>query len=279
MSETDPIGGGEEQGGTFAPDRESAAEIERYAREVIGREVIGREALAREALAAGDGTAGEVASPAASLDALLPAIYAEMRTLAAYILRGEGVGRTLRPTALAHEAYLRLARQTRFAPENQRHLLAVAATMMRRVLVDSVRERKAAKRGGAAERVTLGRMDEEGEGEASAAGERSRATAAVDLIDLHRALDRLAAEHPRKARVVELLYLAGLTQEEAGSVLGITARTVLRDWMFARAWLWKELSGEDAARAPQDPPRSIERSAGNEGSRESGPIPPPVSRE
>jgi RNA polymerase sigma factor (TIGR02999 family) len=195
-------------------------EVERLAREIVGR-----------------ATAGE----ATSLEALLPAVYEEMRVLAAYILRGEGTGRTLRPTALAHEAYLRLARETRFTPQNRGHLLAVAATMMRRVLIDYARARHAAKRGAGAERVTLSEslLDD--------------SASNVDLLDLQRALDRLAAGHPRKVQVVELVYFAGLTHEEAGEALGVTARTILRDWQFAKAWLWRELSAEGNTELPRDP--------------------------
>lgn len=166
------------------------------------------------------------------LDALLPAVYDEMRVLATYILRGERSGRTMSPTALAHEAYLRLARETRFSPEGGTHLLGVAATVMRRVLIDYARARRAAKRGGAAERLTLSDslLDDSG--------------SPVDIIDLHRALEQLAEEHPRKAKVVEMVYFTGLTLDEAGAALATTRRTALRDWQFAKAWLWKTLSEE-----------------------------------
>jgi RNA polymerase sigma factor (TIGR02999 family) len=167
-----------------------------------------------------------------SLEALLPGIYEEMRVLAAYLLRGERAAHTLRPTALAHEAYLRLA-GGELEAEDREHLLGIAARAMRHVLIDYARARQAAKRGGGGlARVTL---------RDSLIGE---AGAAVDLLDLHRALDRLGSEHPRKVQVVELLYFAGLTLEEAAAALGLNERTVRRDWNFAKAWLWRELSDE-----------------------------------
>lgn len=191
------------------PD-ETTAVIERFARDVVARATL---------------------TEFASLDAILPAIYDELRVLATYILRGERWARTLGPTALAHEAYLKLARETESKIQDRSHLLAVAATAMRRVLVDQVRARKAAKRGRGIAAVTLGEslLDERGQG--------------VDLLDLHRVLDSFAVEHPRKARIVEMVYFAGLTMEETAGILGVTERTVLRDWRFAKAWLWRALAG------------------------------------
>jgi RNA polymerase sigma-70 factor, ECF subfamily len=166
----------------------------------------------------------------ASLEALLPDIYDEMRVLAAYLLRGERVAHTLRPTALAHEAYLRLA-SSELKAEGREHLLAIAARAMRHVLIDYARARQASKRGGGGlERVTL---------RDTLIGDSGPA---IDLLDLHRALDRLGDDHPRKVQVVELLYFAGLTLEEAAAALGLNERTVRRDWHFAKAWLWQELS-------------------------------------
>lgn len=165
------------------------------------------------------------------VDAILPVAYDELRVMAAYLLRGEHAAHTLQPTALAHEAYLRLARETRSRLQGREHLLAVAATVMRRILVDHARARRAGKRGGGAAPVTLR------ESVVDPAG------APLDILDLHRGLERLAETHPRHVRVVELLFFAGLTHEEAGRVLGVTAQTVLRDWRFAKAWLWRELAG------------------------------------
>ncbi len=170
-------------------------------------------------------------SEPADLNTILVEAYAEIRALAGFLLRGEAAARTLQPTALAHEAYLRLARETRSNIQGREHLLGVAATIMRRLLIDYARTKQAEKRGGGAVAVSLGEslMDPAG--------------LPVDILDLHRQLDRLAQTHPRKVQVVELLYFAGLTHEEAGRALGVTAQTVLRDWRFAKAWLWRELSG------------------------------------
>lgn len=164
-----------------------------------------------------------------SLDALLPQIYDELRVLATYALRGEREAATLRPTALAHEAYLRLAAQTRFTPRDGGHLLAVASQLMRRVLVDHARERRAQKRGGGAVRVSLG------PDLAAPSGPD------VDLLDLDAALGELEAVDPRKARVVEMLYFAGYTLGETAATLEVSTKTVQRDWEFARAWLFDRL--------------------------------------
>lgn len=170
-----------------------------------------------------------------SLDEMLPVVYDEMRVLAAYFLRGERLARTLRPTALAHEAYLRLARSD-FDARDRRHLLTVAATVMRRVLVDHARARKSAKRGLGAERVTLrdDLVDENGE--------------PIDVLDLQRALEKLGEEHPRKVQVIDLLYFSGLTIEESAEILEVNERTVRRDWQFAKAWLWEALTDEPGPR-------------------------------
>lgn len=165
-----------------------------------------------------------------NLDSLLPLVYEELRILATYLLRGERDAATLRPTALAHEAYLRLAEQTRFVPKNSGHLLAVAATLMRRVLVDHAREKKAAKRGGGAVRVTLHYDIED------------TSARPVDLLALDDALDALEAMDERKARVVEMLYFSGFTLAETASALDVSVKTVQRDWEFARAWLYRRIS-------------------------------------
>jgi RNA polymerase sigma factor (TIGR02999 family) len=167
----------------------------------------------------------------AQLDELLPTVYEELRGLADALLRRERREHTIRPTALVHEAYLRLARQDRVELQGREHLLALAATTMRRVLVDYARRRGALKRGQAGERVSL----RESLFQASAPP--------IDLLDLDRALDKLAREDPRKVQAVELLYFAGLTFEDAAAALGVSSRTVVRDWRYAKAWLWRELSG------------------------------------
>jgi len=170
------------------------------------------------------------------LNSLLPLVYDELRALATYLLRGERNAATLRPTALAHEAYLRLADQSRFAPKNPGHLLSVAATLMRRVLVDHAREKMAAKRGGGAMHVTL-------------THELTDPTVQpVDLLDLDAALAELETLDPRKARVVEMLYFSGFTLSECAGALDVSTKTVQRDWDFARAWLFRRLEdGVDGA--------------------------------
>lgn len=216
--------GGQEDGD--AARAREVAEIERFVQAVVQRS---------------ESRASSGSEPE-SLETLLPLAYAELRLLASYLLRGEKWARTLQPTALAHEAYLRLARETRSELKGREHLLAVAATAMRRVLIDHARARRAAKRGGGVVPVSLREslLDDAG--------------APVDLLDLHRALERLESAHPRKVRVVELLYFAGLTHEEAGAALEINERTVLRDWRFAKAWLWKELSGSGGTRSTEATP-------------------------
>jgi RNA polymerase sigma factor (TIGR02999 family) len=164
-----------------------------------------------------------------ALDALLPLVYAELRKVAAGYLRNERAGHTLQPTALVHEAYLHLAGLHSIDWQNRAHFVGVAARLMRRVLVDHARARRAAKREGVLERVTLD--------EALAAGE-----ADVDLIALDEALDRLESFDPRLCRVVELRYFGGLTNQEISEALGISTATVDRDRVAATAWLRKELS-------------------------------------
>lgn len=164
------------------------------------------------------------------LETMLPMIYGELRGLAAFLLRGERWARTLGPTALAHEAYLRLARETRSDLQGRAHLLAIAATAMRRVIIDHVRARKAGKRGGGDAPVTLRDSIVD------------RGGRSIDVLDLHRVLDRLGETHPRKVRIVEMIYFGGFTPEETAAALELSERTVLRDWAFARAWLWRALN-------------------------------------
>lgn len=191
------------------PQDADVAVVERFVRDVVAR-------------------ATQTASTA--LEAMLPAVYDELRGLAAYLLRGERWAHTLGPTALAHEAYLRLARETRSDLQDRSHLLAVAATAMRRVIIDEARSRRAGKRGGGVAPVTLSEslFDDGGR--------------PIDLLDLHRVLDRLAVDQPRKVQVVEMIYFAGFTPAETAAALRVSERTVLRDWRFARAWLWRALS-------------------------------------
>jgi RNA polymerase sigma factor (TIGR02999 family) len=169
---------------------------------------------------AGDGSA---------LERLTPLVYDDLRRIARRHLARERAGATLQPTALVHEAWLRLARHERVAWQDRAHFLAVGALTIRRLLVEQARRRRAQKRGGGALTVTL----------SAAAGEA--AGTGVDLIALDQALDRLAELSPRQARVVELRYFGGLTVEETAGVLGVSPATVKVDWQMARAWLFAAL--------------------------------------
>ena len=168
----------------------------------------------------------------AALDAMAAAVYDELRGLAAGYLRGERVDHTFQPTALAHEAFLRLMGQRALPSEDRSHFLALAAQAMRRILTDHARRRLAAKRGGGAMRVTLAAVDSE-----AGAGE-------FDMAALDDALHKLAALDERRARVVDLRFFGGLTIEETAHALGISPATVKTDWAFARAWLHRELAGD-----------------------------------
>ena len=167
----------------------------------------------------------------AALDALVPSIYALLHKQAEYALRGQPEGHTLQPTALVHEAYVRLAGQPGAGANSRAHFFAVAAMVMRSVVVDHARARQAAKRGGHAHPLTLG------------AAERVAVTDdAVDAVALDEALDRLAEHDPRKARVVELRYFVGLSIEETAQALDSSPTTIKREWTGARAWLRRELT-------------------------------------
>jgi RNA polymerase sigma factor (TIGR02999 family) len=174
-------------------------------------------------------------------------VYAELRRQAGIVLRREGEGHTLQPTALVHEAWLRLGGQQDARWEGRTQFFAVAAQMMRRVLVDHARTRHAQKRGGARAQVTLGAVDREGVAQDAAAagggGAAGGALDAIDLLALDDALVRLAALDPQKARLVELRYFAGLSTAEAAAALGISPATVGREWAVARMWLRRELDG------------------------------------
>jgi RNA polymerase sigma-70 factor (ECF subfamily) len=166
-----------------------------------------------------------------SLDSLLPLVYQELRRLAASYLRRERPGQTLQPTALVHEAYLRLMKDKPNRWQNRAHFCAIAAHSMRQILIERARARGALKRGGARPRVTL---DEA----LLAGGERS-----IDLVALDEALERLAALDPEQARLVELRFFGGLTVEETAEAMDISPATVKRHWAVARAWLARELEG------------------------------------
>jgi RNA polymerase sigma factor (TIGR02999 family) len=161
---------------------------------------------------------------------LLPQIYADLKHLAAAQLRNERQGHSLQVTALVHEAYVRLTGGNLRDWKDRSHFFAVAARVMRRVLVDHARGRRAAKRGGGGTRVVL-------EENLLISPQQSDLVAALD-----EALERLAEIDPRKAEIVELRFFGGLTEEEIAAYLGRSSRTVKRDWVMARAWLYGELS-------------------------------------
>jgi RNA polymerase sigma factor (TIGR02999 family) len=165
------------------------------------------------------------AGDARALEDLTPLIYNDLRRLARGVLTREHPGHTLSATALVHEVYLRLVDQRRVRWEDRAQFFAVAAHIMRRVLVDHARAKSAAKRGGTAAKVPIE--------EASALTEMF----ADEMVDLDRALTRLASLDERKVRIVEMKCLAGMTNQEMASALGISDATVERDWRFARAWL------------------------------------------
>ena len=163
----------------------------------------------------------------------MPLVYNELRRLAASYLRRERPGQTLQATALVHEAYVRLIGEKTHNWQNRTHFLAIAALSMRQILVQRARARKAVKRGGDPERITL----DERLIAAPARGDGDE----IDLVALDAALEKLAALNARQAKIVELRYFGGLSVEEAGEVLDISPATVKRDWTLARAWLRREL--------------------------------------
>lgn len=173
-----------------------------------------------------------------ALDQLVPLVYAELRHVAHCHMRGERPGHLLQTTALVNEAYLRLVDITRVQWQSRTHFFAVAAQMMRRVLVDAARERGAHKRGGDLRLVPLDEAR-------TLAQERS-----LDLVALDEALESLSRIDPRKARVIELRYFGGLSVDEAAEVIGVSGDTVMRDWKMAKLWLLRELRRTDNA-----PPR------------------------
>jgi RNA polymerase sigma-70 factor, ECF subfamily len=167
-----------------------------------------------------------------ALERLIPTVYRELRALAAQQLQGERTGHTLQPTALVHEAFLKLQSLSGIRWQDRTHFFAFASRIMRRILVDHARGRLAAKRG--ADVLFVGPLEEW-------RGAAEPALSPAELIDLDRALDRLAAEEPHLTRLVEVRFFGGLTVEEAAEVLECSPRTVKRDWAFARSWLLNQL--------------------------------------
>jgi RNA polymerase sigma factor (TIGR02999 family) len=168
----------------------------------------------------------------AALGRLIPAVYQELRRMADHYLRGEDSGHSLQPTALVHEAYLRLIDQTKVEWHNRAQFFGVAAQMMRRILIDHAKAKHRVKRGGTAVRIEL---DEN----ANFTKER-----AAELLALDDALQTLAGLDQRKSQIVELRYFGGLTVEETAQVLGVSDKTVMRDWSLAKAWLYRELTSQ-----------------------------------
>ena len=166
-----------------------------------------------------------------ALNALVPLVYSELRRLAQVYLSHEKQGHTLSSTALVHEAYLRLVSQKEVTWQSRAHFFAVAARMMRRILVDHARHHGYAKRGGGALTISL---DET----VAPALERE-----LDLVALDDALEALAKLDERQSRMVELRFFGGLSIEETSEVLGVSTPTVKREWASARAWLYREISG------------------------------------
>ncbi len=168
---------------------------------------------------------------AATIEAVFPLVYEELRTVARRYVGREARNATLNTTALVHEAYLRLVDQTRVTERGRAYFFAAAAKAMRRVLVDAARRRNAQKRGGKVDPETL--QDHH----------LSVDALAVEVMDLDGALERLAREHPRPAKVVECRFFGGLSTAETAEALGISERTVKYDWALARAWLHRALDG------------------------------------
>ena len=170
-----------------------------------------------------------------ALDRLMPLVYQELRGIARHHLVMDGRAQTLQSTALVHEAYVKLIDQNRVQWQNRAHFFAVAARLIRRILLDYARRAKAEKRGGAAQRLTL-------EDHVACSPGPS-----VDVIALDEALERLAELDPMQAQVVELRFFAGLTIAETSDALSISTATVERDWITARAWLFDRLSQSSGA--------------------------------
>jgi len=167
-----------------------------------------------------------------ALDQLLPLVYDELHRLAKRYMRGEARGHTLQTTALVNEAYLRLIEQPGIEWQDRAHFFALAARIMRFLLVDHARTRQAAKHGGGQRQVTLDEV-------AAIVPERS-----AELLALDEALGRLATLDGRQSQIVELRYFGGLSVEETAEVLGVSEITVKREWLKAKAWLYRELRGK-----------------------------------
>ncbi len=164
-----------------------------------------------------------------AMEKMLPLVYAELRRIAANRLRAERPGHTLQPTALVHEAYLRLVEQQSVNWKNRAQFFGIAAEMMRRILINHALNKKADKRGGGAVKVSLSAVD-------VAAKEEG-----ANLLALDEALKKLATFDERRSRIVELKFFGGLSIEEIAEVLGVSDATVVREWSLARSWLYREI--------------------------------------
>jgi len=171
-----------------------------------------------------------------AVDQTVAALYAELRAVAAHHLKRERPDHTLQPTALVHEAYLRLSKQQSLRWESRLHFLNIATAQIRRILVDHARARGRQKRGGGLIRVTL-------------VDGLAQTQPDVDLLALDGALDRLDVLSSQDRRIVELKFFGGLTEAEIASVLEVSERTVGRRWLFARTWLFRELQDGGEAQA------------------------------
>ena len=173
----------------------------------------------------------------AALDLLTPVVYSELRKLANHYLRRERSGHTLQPTALVHEAYLRLVDQNVPQFQSRAHFFAIAAHLMRQIIVDFARRYRTEKRGGGKQTsldgVNVGAPDQ-----------------FEHLLDIHEALDRLAVFDERKSRVIEMKYFAGLQRDEIAEVIGLSVATVKRDLLLGEAWLRRELAPKDSEPIP-----------------------------
>lgn len=166
----------------------------------------------------------------AALDSLMPLVYTELRRIANHYLQGERSDHTLQSTALVHEAYVRMTEQDLPQWQNRAHFFAVAAQLMRQILVDHARSHRASKRGGNVFKLALEDAEEQPK------------VLDVDIVALDDALKSLAIMDAQQSRVVELKFFGGLSVEETAEVLGVSASTVKRDWTTARAWLFRELN-------------------------------------
>jgi RNA polymerase sigma factor (TIGR02999 family) len=173
-------------------------------------------------------TAVEQGEPNAA-EKLLDVVYEELRKLAASKMAQESPGQTLQPTALVHEAWLRLVGANHPKFENRAHFFSAAAEAMRRILIDRARRKLTHRHGGGFERVDLEGLD------------LAAPNADQQLLAVHEVLDKLASEHPAQAEVVKLRYFAGMTNEEAAQVLGVSVATVKNYWAFARSWIFHEI--------------------------------------